>query len=114
MHTNISYVKPATSLLAAANVSSAARDIDVTCSDVTPLVFVVDDQLSVRESLELLMGTEGWRVETFASAADFVSRSRATVPCCLVLDIRLPGLEGLVVQWQLAAGASVRIVFLTG
>lgn len=114
MHTNISYVKPATSLLAAANVSSAARDIDVTCSDVTPLVFVVDDELSVRESLELLMGTEGWRVETFASAADFVSRSRATVPCCLVLDIRLPGLDGLEVQRQLAARADVPIVFLTG
>src|SRR5439155_5139589 len=56
-------------------------------SDVTSIVFVVDDDVSVRESLELLIRTAGWQPETFASALEFQSRPRPTVPCCLVLDV---------------------------
>jgi FixJ family two-component response regulator len=78
------------------------------------LVFVVDDEVSVRESLELLMTAEGWRVETFACAADFMSRPRATVPCCLVLDVKLPGLSGLDLQRQLAGQTDIPIIFITG
>jgi FixJ family two-component response regulator len=95
--------------------SSAAHAIDVvTRPDVTSLVFVVDDEVSVRESLELLMGAVGWRVESFASAADFMSRPRATVPCCLVLDVRLKGLSGLDLQRQLAGRTDIPIIFITG
>ena len=82
--------------------------------DVTSLVFVVDDDVSVRESLELLIRTAGWEPETFASAPEFLSRPRATVPCCLVLDVTLPGLDGLELQQQLADRAEMPIIFITG
>jgi FixJ family two-component response regulator len=114
MQTNISELKPTKGFVSAANLSSAARAIDVTIPNGTSLVFVVDDEVSVRESLELLMGSEGWRVETFASAADFMSRPRATVPCCLVLDVRLPGFSGLELQRQLAGRTDIPIIFITG
>ncbi len=82
--------------------------------EVTPVVFVVDDDVSVRESLELLIRTAGWRPEAFASAQEFLSRARATVPCCLVLDVKLPGLNGLELQQQLANRADMPIIFITG
>jgi FixJ family two-component response regulator len=82
--------------------------------DVTPLVFVVDDDVSVRESLELLVRTAGWRPEVFGSAQEFLSRPRATVPCCLVLDMSLPGLTGLELQQQLGARTDMPIIFITG
>ena len=95
--------------------SSAARALDVLTSvNVMSLVFVVDDEVSVRESLELLVRAEGWRVETFSSAADFMSRPRAAVPCCLVLDVRLPGLSGLELQRQLVGQTEIPIIFITG
>lgn len=78
------------------------------------IVFVVDDDVSVRESLELLIRTAGWRPEIFGSAQEFLSRPRPTVPCCLVLDIRLPGLNGLELQKQLAERADMPIIFITG
>jgi FixJ family two-component response regulator len=59
--------------------------------DAASIVFVVDDDVSVRESLELLIRTAGWAPESFASAQEFLSRSQPTVPCCLVLDVTLPG-----------------------
>src|SRR5436190_17951173 len=83
-------------------------------SDVTSIVFVVDDDVSVRESLELLIKTAGWQPETFASAQEFLSRPRATVPCCLVLDVTLPGLNGLELQQQLAERTDMPIIFITG
>ena len=93
----------------------AARLIEVvTMPDVTSIVFVVDDDVSVRESLELLIRTAGWRPETFASAQDFLSRPRPTVPCCLVLDVTLPGLSGLELQKQLAERTDMPIIFITG
>ena len=82
---------------------------------VTPIVFVVDDDISVRESLESLIRSEGWQPETFASAQEFLDRPQALVPGCLVLDISLPGLNGLELQERLsAAGTSMPIIFITG
>ena len=82
--------------------------------DVTAIVFVVDDDVSVRESLELLIRTAGWQPEMFASAPEFLSRPRATVPSCLVLDVTLPGLNGLELQQQLAERTDMPIIFITG
>jgi len=85
-----------------------------TMPDVRSIVFVVDDDVSVRESLELLIKTAGWQPETFASAGEFLSRPRPTVPCCLVLDVTLPGLSGLELQAQLAERTDMPIIFITG
>jgi FixJ family two-component response regulator len=82
--------------------------------EVKALVFVVDDDISVRESLELLIKSAGWTPETFASARDFLARPRAAVPSCLVLDVSLPGLNGLELQQQLAERTDMPIVFITG
>jgi FixJ family two-component response regulator len=82
--------------------------------DSTSVVFVVDDDVSVRESLELLIRTAGWQPETFASGQDFLSRPRATVSCCLLLDVTLPGLSGLELQQQLANRTEMPIIFITG
>ena len=84
-------------------------------SHATPIVFVVDDDVSVRESLELLIRCEGWQPETFASAQEFLSRPRALVPSCLVLDVTLPGLNGLDLQKRIAADRiDMPIIFITG
>ena len=69
----------------------------------TPIVFIVDDDVSVRESLELLIRCEGWQPEIYASAQDFLARPRVLEPSCLVLDVALPGLNGLDLQKHLAA-----------
>src|SRR5215211_4597256 len=82
--------------------------------DISPIVFVVDDDVSVRESLELLIKHAGWQPEVFASAQDFLSRPRVTVPSCLVLDVALPGLNGLELQQQLADRTDMPIIFITG
>jgi FixJ family two-component response regulator len=80
-----------------------------------PIVFVVDDDVSVRESLELLIRCEGWEPQTFSSALEFLARPRAQVPSCLVLDISLPGLSGLDLQKQIAVERSeMPIIFITG
>jgi FixJ family two-component response regulator len=94
--------------------AAAGRHEDVTVADAPPIVFVVDDDVSVRESLELLIATAGWQPETFASAHDFLARPRAAVPCCLVLDVSLPGLDGLELQQQLAERTDMPIIFITG
>lgn len=87
----------------------------VSSKESTPVVFVVDDDISVRESLELLIGTEGWRAETFASAQEFLNRPRGLVPNCLVLDISLPGLNGLDLQERVARERTeMPIIFITG
>ena len=80
-----------------------------------PTVFVVDDDISVRESLDLLIRTAGWRAETFASAQEFLARPRAVVPSCLVLDVSLPDLDGLELQRRMAVDrVGMPIVFITG
>ena len=90
------------------------RNRFVAMADVTPTVFVVDDDISVRESLELLILSGGWKAETFESAQAFLSRSPSTVPCCLVLDVTLPGLNGLELQQQLIERTEMPIIFITG
>src|SRR5262249_21754666 len=102
-------------------------------------VFVVDDDVSVRESLELLIRSEGWQPDTCSSAEEFLARLRAvapscpahriaanasaeeflahqlgTVPCCLILDLTLPGLSGLDLQKQLAGHLDMPMIFVSG
>ncbi len=84
-------------------------------SSANSLVFIVDDDVSVRESLELLVRHEGWQPEIFASAQEFLDRPRKPVPSCLVLDLSLPGLNGLELQKQLSVeGSEMPIIFITG
>jgi len=82
---------------------------------ITPVVFVVDDDVSVRESLESLIRCEGWQPKTFVSAQEFLDYPRVLVPSCLVLDVSLPGLNGLDLQ-RLIAGERrhMPIIFITG
>jgi len=81
----------------------------------SPIVFVVDDDVSVRESLELLIQNEGWHAETFCSAQGFLDHPRAALPSCLILDISLPGLNGLELQRRVAAERTdMPIIFITG
>jgi FixJ family two-component response regulator len=84
-------------------------------SEVTPMVSVVDDDVSVRESLESLIRCEGWQPKTFASAQEFLDYPRVHIPNCLVLDVSLPGLNGLDLQ-SLVAGErnDMPIIFITG
>jgi len=80
-----------------------------------PIVFVVDDDVSVRESLELLIGCAGWQAETFASAQEFLARPRVFAPSCLVLDVGLPDLNGLDLQKRIAGDRmDMPIIFITG
>ncbi|MGA9799327.1 MAG: response regulator [Terriglobales bacterium] len=80
-----------------------------------PVVFVVDDDVSVRESLELLIDNEGWQPKTFASAQEFLNSLRAVAPSCLVLDISLPGLNGLELQKRVVVERTdMPIIFITG
>jgi FixJ family two-component response regulator len=80
----------------------------------TAIVFVVDDDVSVREALELLIRCAGWQPETFPSAAAFLARPRVRVPNCLVLDVALPDLNGLDVQQRLVDRTDMPIIFITG
>ena len=84
-------------------------------SHATPIVFVVDDDVSVRESLELLIRCAGWQPETFASAQEFLARPRVLAPSCLVLDVALPDLNGLDLQKRVAVDRiDMPIIFITG
>src|SRR5215813_3852956 len=80
----------------------------------TPIVFVVDDDVSVREALEGLIRCAGWQPETFPSAAAFLAHPRVRVPSCLVLDVALPDLNGLDVQKRLVDRTEMPIIFITG
>ena len=84
-------------------------------SESLPVVYVVDDDISVRDSLELLIRSAGWQPEIFESAQEFLSRPRAVVPSCLILDLTLPGLNGLELQKRVAVDRSdMPIIFITG
>ena len=90
-----------------ARVSSAANP--------RPVVFVVDDDISVRESIEVMMEEVGWRPVGYASAREFLSQTRSVCVCCLVLDLGLPDLNGLEVQQRiLEEGAQMPVIFITG
>jgi FixJ family two-component response regulator len=81
----------------------------------TPIVFVVDDDISVRESLQALILFEGWQPETFGSAGEFLAHPRVSVPSCLVLDVSLPDLNGLDLQKCIAQEQhDMPIIFITG
>ena len=94
------------------NVSRIAPSTEVTSMPDT--VFVVDDDISVRESLELLITSAGWRPSAFASATDFLARPRPAEPSCLLLDLTMPGLDGLELQQRLGEHAGMPIIFITG
>jgi len=84
-------------------------------SEIAPVVFVVDDDVSVRESLELSIRSEGWQPQTFASAKEFLNRPRSLGPSCLVLDYSLPDLNGLELQKRVAVEhPEMPIIFITG
>ena len=83
-------------------------------SHATPIVFVVDDDISVRESLELLIAEAGWRATMFASAEEFLAYPRERVASCLVLDVGLPDLNGLELQQRVAGRPGLPIIFITG
>jgi FixJ family two-component response regulator len=80
----------------------------------TPVVFIVDDDLSMRESLQSLVRSAGWQAETFASAKDFLARPRVVTPSCLVLDVQLPDLSGLALQQRVVDRIDMPIIFITG
>src|SRR6202451_257012 len=84
-------------------------------SPALPIVVVVDDDVSVRESLEPLLRCEGWQPETYASAPEFLARPRVLTPSCLILDVSLPGLNGLDLQTRVAVERTeMPIIFITG
>ena len=95
--------------------NSGTAPVHATKASATPVVFVVDDDVSVREALELLIGFAGWRPETFESAQEFLFRPRILVPSCLILDVALPGLNGLDLQKLVAVDRKdMPIIFITG
>ena len=83
-------------------------------SHTAAMVFVVDDDISMRESLESAISSAGWQTEAFASAEDFLSRPRHPAPSCLVLDMTLPNLDGLDLQKLLADRTDMPIIFISG
>jgi FixJ family two-component response regulator len=86
-----------------------------TASITTPVVFVVDEDVSVRESLELLIEAAGWQPETFASAQEFLARPPALVPSCLIVDVGLPGVNGLQLQKRVAVDRpAMPVIFVSG
>jgi FixJ family two-component response regulator len=83
--------------------------------DSAPIVYIVDDDVSIRESLELLIRQEGWQPQIFGSAGDFLIHPRANSPSCLVLDVNLPDLNGLELQKCIASDRfNVPVIFITG
>jgi len=91
------------------------QDLSFHCiSNCAPIVFVVDGDISVRESLDLLIRCEGWQAETFESVQEFLARPRPLVPNCLVLDVSLPGLDALDLQKRIAIERpEVPIIFIS-
>jgi FixJ family two-component response regulator len=88
--------------------------MEAAMSDAKPIVFVVDDDVSVRESLKLLVESAGWQPETFGSGQEFLARPRVPAPSCLVLDVVLPDLNGCDLQRLVADRADMPIIFITG
>ena len=83
--------------------------------ELEPIVFVIDDDRMIREGLQSLIKSVGLRVETFASAQDFLTAKRLDTPACLILDVRMPGLNGLDLQRKLSdAHIHIPIIFITG
>jgi FixJ family two-component response regulator len=103
------------SLSSSSTTTSAHAPSASIVSRVTPTVYVVDDDASVRQSLEMLIESAGWQSETFASAVDFLASPRPLCPSCLVLDVWLPGLNGLDLQERITADrVDMPVIFITG
>jgi FixJ family two-component response regulator len=84
-------------------------------TEAAPIVFIVDDDLSVRRTTERLVRTAGFNVQTFTSAREFLKNPRPDGPACLILDVRMPGLDGMQLQRELAqSGINIPIIFITG
>ena len=84
-------------------------------SKTIPIVFIIDDDIAIRESLQSVIRSEGWQAETFGSAQEFLAFSPTDVPSCMVLDVALPGLNGLELQKKIAQERSeMPIIFITG
>jgi len=84
-------------------------------NNVRALIYVVDDDVSVRNGLDNLLRSAGFTVQTFSSAQEFLASARSDVPSCLLLDVQLPGLSGLDLQQELAkSGIEIPIIFITG
>ena len=97
------------------SLEAQGKNVNGPMPHLTPVVFVVDDDVSVRESLESLIRWAGWKPETFSSAKDFLSRARDETPSCLVLDVELPDLNGLDLQERVAADRTdMPVIFITG
>jgi FixJ family two-component response regulator len=114
---NLSDICPMSATVHASNIHrkklSPTEVVDGTPSAL-PIVFVVDDDATVRESLELLVKSAGCLAETFASAEEFLARPRVLTPSCLVLDVALPNLNGLDLQKRIAHRVDMPIIFITG
>jgi len=95
--------------------NTGEHDSQPLSSGATPIVFVIDDDVSMRESLELLISSAGWQPKTFETAQAFLSRPRVLAPSCLILDVTLPDLNGLDLQRRVAAEeANMPIIFISG
>ena len=103
-----------TSPSAAIGITSHRTILRIGNRDTPPTVFVIDGDIAVRQSLERLIRTAGCEPETFASAEEFLSHPRSTVPSCVILDLTLPGLSGLELQKQLAGQPELPLIFVTG
>ena len=101
-------------MYAAISTSIARSNMFSTARNATPTVFIVDDDISVRESLEPLIARAGWRPEVFATAQEFLARPHVPQPGCLVLDLSLPDLDGLELQRRIADRTNLPIIFITG
>jgi FixJ family two-component response regulator len=97
----------------AAPKTETSPKLDANSSQMTPTVIVVDKDLAVRKGLELLICAHGWRVQTFASAEQFLAQPRVASPCCLVLDVTLPDLNGLDLQQRVSDRADMPVIFFT-
>jgi FixJ family two-component response regulator len=82
---------------------------------ISPVIFVIDDDVAVRESLEVLIRCEGWQAQTFQSAQEFLSQPRPLAPSCLILDLSIPDLDGLELQRMIARERSeMPVIFISG
>jgi FixJ family two-component response regulator len=96
-------------------VTESAAHFTSSMSAITPIIYIVDDDISVRESLEALVASAGWRPELFVCAEDFLAHPRKPAPGCIILDVSLPDLNGLELQKRIGANqAELPIIFVTG
>lgn len=94
--------------------SASSSSVTAPCAVLSDTVFIVDEDVAARKSLDSLIRRSGWRPDTFASAEDFLARPRVYAPSCLVMDVCLPGLNGLDLQRLVADRSDMPVIFVTG